>query len=155
MRNACFLALDVLRAELAQVHVELEHGREAKVFTGTQDIGTGTRTALCQVAAETLGIAPERVSIELGDTASGLRTTTSAGSTTLASVGPALRQAALAAKERGTGRGKRGNNRKDKAIRTCGAQAVEVEVDTETGEVRVLRVVAAHDCGRVINTMLV
>ena len=139
----------------AEVRVELERGGNARVITGTQDIGTGTRTALCQVAAETLGIAPERVSIELGDTASGLRTTTSAGSTTLASVGPALRQAALAAKERGTGTGKRGSNREDKAIRTCGAQAVEVEVDTETGEVRVLRVVAAHDCGRVINPVLV
>jgi xanthine dehydrogenase YagR molybdenum-binding subunit len=30
-----------------------------------------------------------------------------------------------------------------------------VEVDTETGEVRVLRVVAAHDCGRIINPLLV
>jgi CO/xanthine dehydrogenase Mo-binding subunit len=35
------------------------------------------------------------------------------------------------------------------------AQIVEVEVDTETGEVNVLRVVAAHDCGTAINPMLV
>jgi CO/xanthine dehydrogenase Mo-binding subunit len=35
------------------------------------------------------------------------------------------------------------------------AQIVEVEVDTETGEVDVLRVVAAHDCGTAINPMLV
>jgi CO/xanthine dehydrogenase Mo-binding subunit len=35
------------------------------------------------------------------------------------------------------------------------AQVAEVEVDTETGWVDVLRVVAAHDCGRVINPMLV
>jgi CO/xanthine dehydrogenase Mo-binding subunit len=34
-------------------------------------------------------------------------------------------------------------------------QIAEVEVDTETGWVDVLRVVAAHDCGRVINPMLV
>jgi CO/xanthine dehydrogenase Mo-binding subunit len=34
-------------------------------------------------------------------------------------------------------------------------QIAEVEVDTETGWVEVLRVVAAHDCGRVINPMLV
>jgi CO/xanthine dehydrogenase Mo-binding subunit len=33
-------------------------------------------------------------------------------------------------------------------------QIAEVEVDTETGWVDVLRVVAAHDCGRVINPML-
>ena len=35
------------------------------------------------------------------------------------------------------------------------SQIAEVEVDTETGWVDVLRVVAAHDCGRVINPMLV
>ncbi len=35
------------------------------------------------------------------------------------------------------------------------AHAAEVEVDRETGEVRVLRVVGAHDCGRPMNPMLV
>lgn len=34
-------------------------------------------------------------------------------------------------------------------------QIAEVEVDTETGEVRVLRIAAAHDCGRAINPMMV
>jgi xanthine dehydrogenase molybdenum-binding subunit len=34
-----------------------------------------------------------------------------------------------------------------------GAQAVEVEVDLETGKVRPLRIVAAHDIGRAINPM--
>jgi len=33
-------------------------------------------------------------------------------------------------------------------------QFAEVEVDTETGEVTVLRLVAAHDCGKAINPML-
>jgi CO/xanthine dehydrogenase Mo-binding subunit len=36
---------------------------------------------------------------------------------------------------------------------TYAAQGVEVEVDTHTGKVRVLRVVAAHDLGKVINEM--
>jgi 4-hydroxybenzoyl-CoA reductase subunit alpha len=33
----------------------------------------------------------------------------------------------------------------------CSAQIAEVQVDLETGQVRVLRVVAAHDCGQAIN----
>jgi xanthine dehydrogenase YagR molybdenum-binding subunit len=138
-----------------EARVELGKDGRATVLTGTQDIGTGTRTALCLIAAETLGIAPERVSIELGDTASGLRSVTSAGSATLATLGPAVRQAAAQAKERGSGYGERGDNRDDKSIRTCGAQCVEVEVDTDTGEVRVLRVAASHDCGRVIDAQRV
>jgi CO/xanthine dehydrogenase Mo-binding subunit len=32
-----------------------------------------------------------------------------------------------------------------------GTQGVEVEVDTETGEVKILRMVAAHDVGKVLN----
>lgn len=36
---------------------------------------------------------------------------------------------------------------------TSGCQFAEVEVDTETGNVRVLRVVAVQDCGRVINRL--
>ena len=36
---------------------------------------------------------------------------------------------------------------------TYAAQAVEVEVDTETGQVRILRVAAAHDVGYAINPM--
>jgi len=35
------------------------------------------------------------------------------------------------------------------------AHAAEVEVDRETGEVRVLRVVSAHDCGQPVNPLLV
>jgi xanthine dehydrogenase molybdenum-binding subunit len=38
---------------------------------------------------------------------------------------------------------------------TFGTHGVEVEVDRETGEVRILKYVAAHDVGRAINPMLV
>jgi xanthine dehydrogenase molybdenum-binding subunit len=37
------------------------------------------------------------------------------------------------------------------ATYTYGTQGAEVEVDEETGEVRILRLVAAHDVGRVLN----
>jgi len=38
---------------------------------------------------------------------------------------------------------------------TNGTHVVEVEVDVETGQVRLLRYVVVHDCGRMINPMLV
>lgn len=34
-----------------------------------------------------------------------------------------------------------------------GVQFAEVEVDTETGEVRVIKIVAVHDCGQVVNPL--
>src|SRR5581483_4558744 len=57
---------------------------------GTQDIGTGTRTIVAMVAAETLGLPVSAVKPEIGDTMypfSG----GSGGSTTAASVSPAIR----------------------------------------------------------------
>src|SRR5690606_9765911 len=53
------------------------------------------------------------------------------------------------------GKGARGPNPKGKAIRTFGVQCVEVEVDTETGELTVMRVVSSNDCGRIINPTMV
>ena len=53
------------------------------------------------------------------------------------------------------GHGTRGPNPEDVTVHTFGAQCVEVEVDTATGEVTVLRLVAAHDCGRIVNPTMV
>jgi xanthine dehydrogenase YagR molybdenum-binding subunit len=138
----------------ATVEVTVREGR-AEVLVGVQDIGTGPRTALAQIAAAELGMPIEAVQVHLGDTKPGLYGPTSSGSTTLATIGPALVEAARKAKKTGHGRAERGENPEDKSIRTCGAQCAEVEVDVETGEVTVLRVVAAHDCGRIINPLLV
>lgn len=52
------------------------------------------------------------------------------------------------------GSGIRGPNPATTAMSAFGAQFAEVEVDVETGRVRVLRVVAAHDSGRIINPRL-
>ncbi len=41
----------------------------------------------------------------------------------------------------------------DYAYNTFGAHFAEVEVDTETGQIKVLKVVAAHDSGRIINKL--
>ena len=66
--------------------------------TGTQDIGTGTRTILAQICADELGVELDDVRVRLGDTA-GPYGPISAGSLTLASVGPAVRLAARDARE--------------------------------------------------------
>ena len=47
----------------------------------------------------------------------------------------------------------RGPNAEDVTVRTFGAQFAEVEVDIGTGRVRVLRIVAVHDCGRIVNPL--
>ena len=51
------------------------------------------------------------------------------------------------------GRGMRGPNPPGVALNTFGVQFAEVEVDTETGVVKVLRVVAAHESGRILNPL--
>lgn len=181
--------------------VKLNEDGSADVVTGTQDIGTGTRTGLSQVAAEELGFPLSRVNLLLGDTANGPYAPVSSGSATQSTIGPAIQAAAAEAKrqllgvaatilevsaadlsvrdgkiwiagvaEAATtvedvtgqiaphmimGQGVRSANPTDKAIRSFGVQCAEVAVDTATGEVTVLRVVSADDCGRIINPKMV
>ena len=52
------------------------------------------------------------------------------------------------------GQGSRGANPPDTAICAFAAQFAEVEVDMETGRVRVLQITSAHDSGRIINPTL-
>src|SRR6185437_5431274 len=60
----------------------------AQVVTAMQDIGTGTRTAMAQIAAEELGLSLDAVSVSLGDSARGPYAAISAGSSTTPSMGP-------------------------------------------------------------------
>lgn len=50
--------------------------------------------------------------------------------------------------------GARSDNPDGYAINSFGAQFADVEVDTETGKVRVLKIVAAHDIGRTLNKQM-
>jgi xanthine dehydrogenase YagR molybdenum-binding subunit len=184
----------------AYATIKLSANGTATVLTGTQDLGTGTRTILAQIAAEELGFKLDDVSVFLGDTHVGPYSPISAGSGTIASVGPAVRSAAYDAKNQlldiasqilevpvesisirdgmihidgksdgakpikevlsalGNfmiiGKGARGPN-PNEAVNTFGAQFAEVEVDLETGEVSVIRIVAAHESGRVMNLLTV
>lgn len=79
----------------ATVHIDPDGS--VIVRSGTQDIGTGTRTILAQIAAEELGVAVGRVRVEIGNTSSPYGPI-SAGSLTVASVGPAIRLAAADAR---------------------------------------------------------
>ncbi len=76
----------------------LPDGR-AWVRAGSQDLGTGTYTVMTQVAADALGISPEHVRFELGDTDMP-ETPVSGGSQTAASVGSAVHAAALAVRSK-------------------------------------------------------
>jgi xanthine dehydrogenase YagR molybdenum-binding subunit len=75
-----------------KAHVEILPDGGVVVRCGTQDIGTGTRTLVAMVAAETLGLPYDAIKPEIGDSLfpfSG----GSGGSTTSASVTPAIRVA--------------------------------------------------------------
>jgi len=137
------------------------------------------------------------VQVSLGDSARGPFASISAGSSTIPSMGPAVRSAAADAKrqiieiaaqrfhleervldlrdgqivsadggswpltevtgllESGQilGKGARGPNPAGMQVLTFGVQVAEVAVDVETGEVRVDKIVAIHDVGRVINPL--
>lgn len=167
------------------------------VVTAMQDIGTGSATAMAQIAAEELGVPVDHVEVALGDSARGPYASISAGSSTIPSMGPAVRSAAadaarqileIAAQrydreervlslkngqivsadggawpldeitsllEDGQilGKGSRGPNPTGMRVLTFGVQVAEVAVDVETGEVRVDKIAAIHDVGRVINPL--
>ncbi|HWW75392.1 MAG TPA: xanthine dehydrogenase family protein molybdopterin-binding subunit, partial [Pyrinomonadaceae bacterium] len=79
----------------AQARITLNADGTAHVETSATDIGPGTYTVVTIIAAEYLGLTPERVKIGLGDTKFP-RAPTQGGSWTTASVGSAVHGAALA-----------------------------------------------------------
>lgn len=183
----------------AYATVRIHPDGSVDVLTGTQDLGTGARTILAQVAAEALGARLADVRVILGDTERTPYTGNSWGSMTTPSVAPAVRMAAEEARDHlleaaseildvdvdeltvrdglithGTGNdpvpiaeiteqlgdvtimgnGSRGPNPRGVGLMTFGAQFAEVEVDSWTGVVRVVRLTAVHDVGRVLNPLL-
>jgi xanthine dehydrogenase YagR molybdenum-binding subunit len=140
----------------------------ALVRSGTQDLGTGTYTVMTQVAADALGIPIERIDFELGDTLmppAGV----SGGSTTVASVAPAVKaacEAARAKKEAAVAAGRpneviealahaeEDEEAKKFGTRSFGAVFCEVRVDEDLGVIRVPRIVGAYSVGRLMNSKL-
>ncbi|HEY2933210.1 MAG TPA: xanthine dehydrogenase family protein molybdopterin-binding subunit [Acidobacteriota bacterium] len=171
-----------------------------EVKMGTQDLGVGTRTALAIVAADTLGLPLNAITVRIGDNdypASGA----SGGSTTIGGISSSTRRAAVDARDQlfarvapvlnakpeeleavggtirvaGTParsltwkqacsklggmpltvRGKQLRNQSDLTNSGVGGiQMADVSVDTETGIVRINKMVAVQDCGLIINRKL-
>ncbi|HZC77385.1 MAG TPA: xanthine dehydrogenase family protein molybdopterin-binding subunit [Ktedonobacterales bacterium] len=142
----------------------------AVVRIGAADVGQGAHLALRQIAAETLGIALEQVTMVTDDSAEAPNAGSASASRMTLMGGRAVRDAALAARDKwsahedyaavaevqfrppattpldpvsGAGR--------PNYCYGYAAQAVEVEVNTLTGQVRVLSVISVHDVGRAIN----
>jgi CO/xanthine dehydrogenase Mo-binding subunit len=132
-------------------------------------VGQGAHSVLAQIAAEVLKIPLDRVEMITSDTAgTGPSGPASASRVTLFA-GHAVRQVAEEALQRWQEeeRPAIGESRwdappttePDPATGACrnsisyayGAQAVELEVDTETGEIEILNIVAVHDPGRAVN----
>jgi xanthine dehydrogenase YagR molybdenum-binding subunit len=82
------------KAHNFQCNLTINPDGSVSVKAGTQDIGTGTRTVIAIVAAETLGLSPGDINVVIGDS----RFPTSAGSGgsgTVGGAGTAVRRAAV------------------------------------------------------------
>jgi xanthine dehydrogenase YagR molybdenum-binding subunit len=119
----------------AKVKISAE-GR-ALVSTASHDLGTGTYTILTQIAAETLGLSPDKVKVELGDStlpqAAG-----SGGSQTAASVGTAVQAACEKAtkqvKERATADSKSPLHKRQAKEMEVGNGRIFLKESPSTGE---------------------
>lgn len=134
-----------------------------RVLIGAADIGTGTWTALTQIAADALGVDLEDVQLSIGDTdlpwASG-----AGGSSGITCWGSAIVDAARKLREElppgaeipmegveVTGKFPKNPHKAQYAMRSFGAQFAEVAVHAHTGEVRVPRMLGIFAVGQVVN----
>ncbi|GAB2659694.1 xanthine dehydrogenase family protein molybdopterin-binding subunit [Nocardia goodfellowii] len=130
------------------------------VQIGAADIGTGTWTALTQIAADALACDIDAIELQIGDTDLPVATV-AGGSSGISSWGSAIAAAAAAFRQQ------HGENPSDGAevtteapenadaekfaLHSFGAQFAEVAVDRDTGEIRVPRMLGVFSIGRAIN----
>jgi xanthine dehydrogenase YagR molybdenum-binding subunit len=145
--------------------IHLDSSGTYAVHVGVTDVGAGAKTTMALIAAEALGVPLSKIDLVWGDTdrcpysvgESGSRTTIMTGDAVVAAARDLQKQ--IADKGRPQGRdvliaSASPNPRLEGKVRnTFGAHFVEVEVDTELGRVRVLKYLAVHDCGRIINPL--
>ncbi len=145
----------------------------AVLFQAGADVGQGAHTVFVQMAAEALGVPMEMITLVTSDTATMESAGSSSASRMTFMAGNAIRGAAHVAIEKWraeerpaigeykylapptTPFDKETGYSMPNFAYSYAAQAVEVEVDIETGFVRVQRVVAANDVGHAINPKLI
>ena len=144
---------------------QVDHAGNYQVRIDATDIGTGAWTALTQIAADALEVPPERVHLEIGDSAlpkAGL----AGGSAGTASWGWAIFDAAQKLRARlheeyggivpadgleASGAFDTNPDAQQFSMHAFGAQFAEVRVNVDTGEVRVPRLLGVFAAGRIIN----
>ena len=149
---------------------EIEH---VVVCHAGAEVGQGTHTAMAQMAAEAIGVPLEKVTLIASDTATMGNSGSASASRMTFMAGNAIRGAAQVALEKWraeerpaigefkylapptTPFTKETGHSMPNFAYAYAAQAAEVEVDTETGFVRLLRVVSADDVGQAINPKMV
>lgn len=155
----------VFRMPGSRARVVAKPDGKYEVSIGASDIGTGTWTALTQIAADALGVSFEDVKVEIGDTnlpnASG-----AGGSSGINSWGSAVVEAARQLREtldsehggtipdegiEVTAKMPRNDYQGQYAMYAFGAQFAEVRVNEFTGEVRVPRLSGTFAAGRIVN----
>jgi CO/xanthine dehydrogenase Mo-binding subunit len=142
----------------------------ARLRVGAAEVGQGTHLALRTIAAEALGLEPALIEMVTDDSSEAPNAGSASASRLTYMAGRAVHDAAAAALTKYQGSDDetvtatvqfRPTQTTALAEETgegipnyCygyAAQAVDVEVDTLTGQVRVLRVISVHDVGRAIN----
>ncbi len=149
----------------AEALVRVDRAGHYTVRIAASDIGTGAWTALTQIAADALEVSPERVHLEIGDSALP-KAGGAGGSSGIASWGAAIvaavqnLRACLQEQYHGnvpaegleaTGEFKNNPEAERFSMHAFGAQFAEARVNVDTGEVRVPRLLGVFAVGHVIN----
>lgn len=137
-----------------------------RVHVGVTDVGAGAKTTMGLIAAEALDVPLSKVEVVWGDTDSCPYSVGESGSRTTIMTGYAVVEAARDLKRQIAEKGlpksdamlvaSASPNPKledGKARNTFGAHFVEAEVDTQTGRARILKYLAVHECGRIMNPL--
>ena len=149
------LFVDALGLPLESVRVSIgdsARGPYAAISAGsstTPSMGPAVRSAAADAKRQLIEIAAQRYHLEerVLDVKGGKIVSSDGGSWPIEEITGLLEDGQI------LGKGARGPNPTGMRVLTFGVQVAEVAVDVETGEVRVDKVVAIHDVGRVINKL--